>query len=186
MTPIRIHLDGKPVTKLQAAQAVSVVGARGVRIGFPAEDGDLLDYIDLYGRSRAYGEIQPPLGRSSSFGADASRMRQRAEMLILAAEIAELAEMLAAEQDQAPEPAEHDETVSPDRAETIRRAVELIDTTPRADLLRYLVQTRVHPVIQVSPAALRVGLASAVPGTPEYYSGWQAAQQLLHAAGLPR
>lgn len=96
---IEIHLDGKPVTKLEAARAVSIVGARGVRIGFPGEDGTLEDSVDLYGRRHAYGEIEPPLGSSSSFGADAGRMRRRAQVLLLGAEIAELAMMLAAEQD---------------------------------------------------------------------------------------
>ena len=86
---------------------------------------------------------------------------------------------------QVPQPAEHDETANPDRAATIRRAVELIDSTPPAELQRYFAQTRAYEHLQADAALLRVRLTVAEPGTPQYFGTWKLAQQLLHAAGLP-
>jgi len=96
---IEIHLDGKPVSKLQAARAVAEVGGRSVVVGEPREDGWIKDYVSVYARHKAFGEIQRPALNCASFQADTlSEMRQQAQMIMLAAEIAELAEMLAAEQ----------------------------------------------------------------------------------------
>lgn len=70
------------------------------------------------------------------------------------------------------------------RQDTIRRAVALIDTASAADLARYLSQTQIHAHLQADPAALRDSLASAI-GTDHQTGAWKAAQQVLHAAGLP-
>lgn len=95
---IEIHLDGKPVTKLQAARAVAIVGGEHVDIGEPDAAGWIQDGIALGARS-ALGEIRRPELGCGSFRADnPAEMRQQAEMITLAAEIAELAEMIAAEQ----------------------------------------------------------------------------------------
>lgn len=95
---IEIHLDGKPVTKLEAARAVAVVGGEHVDIGEPDAAGWIQDGIALGARS-ALGEIRrPELGCGSFRADDPAEMRQQAEMITLAAEIAELAQMIAAEQ----------------------------------------------------------------------------------------
>lgn len=96
---IEIHLDGKPVTKLQAARAVAIVGGEHVDIGKPDAAGWIQDGIALGARS-ALGEIRRPELGCGSFRADnPAEMRQQAEMITLAAEIADLAEMIAAEQE---------------------------------------------------------------------------------------
>ena len=97
---IEIHLGGKPVTKLQAARAVAAVNGESVCIGEPNPDGWIRDYITVYARHPAFGEVQPPKLSCMSFSADTvAGMQQQAQMITLAAEICELAEMLAAEQD---------------------------------------------------------------------------------------
>jgi hypothetical protein len=96
---IEIHLDGKPVTKLQAARAVNVTGGQHVYIGEPDENGRIRDGIALGARS-AYGAIRRPELGCGSFRADTpEEMRQQAQMILLAAEVAELAMMLAGEQE---------------------------------------------------------------------------------------
>jgi hypothetical protein len=75
-------------------------------------------------------------------------------------------------------------TISRDRHDTIRRAIDLIDTTGPADLGRYLADTSLHDHIKADPATLRKHLADA-SGTAQTFSAWKAAQQLLQAAGLP-
>ena len=74
--------------------------------------------------------------------------------------------------------------ISTDRHDTIRRAIDLIDTTSPADLWRYLSQTSIHDHLKADPAALRRTLADAV-GTAQVFGAWKASQQLLKAAGLP-
>jgi hypothetical protein len=98
MTTIQIHLDGKPVTKLQGARSVADVNGESVVIGVPNADGWIQDNITVYKAHRAYGGIQPPeLGCMSFHASTPAEMRQQAQMITLAAEIAELAEMIAAE-----------------------------------------------------------------------------------------
>lgn len=75
-------------------------------------------------------------------------------------------------------------TISRDRHDTIRRAIDLIDTAKPADLWRYLAQTDIHAHLKDDPAALRRTLADAA-GTAQVFGAWKASQQLLRAAGLP-
>jgi hypothetical protein len=97
---IEIHLDGKPVTKLEAARALCQTGSgQQVRIGVPGAGGRIRDDITVRARRWAYGTIQRPELGCMSFHADTlAEMRLQAQMITLAAEVAELAEMLAAEQ----------------------------------------------------------------------------------------
>lgn len=74
--------------------------------------------------------------------------------------------------------------ISTDRHDTIRRAIDLIDTASPADLWRYLSQTDIHAHLQTDVPALRRTLADAA-GTAQVFGAWKAAQQLLQAAGLP-
>lgn len=103
---IEIHLHGKPgaVTKLQAAREAANLGDsfeyHGVRIGEPSKDGWIESgYVEVRGRRYAYGEMQPTEISWGAWGevsiADA---RQQAEQIALAVQVAELAEMIAAEQ----------------------------------------------------------------------------------------
>ena len=97
---IEIHLDGKPVTKLQAARALNQVDSGNhVRIGERNNRGWVDEDVYLRARHSAYGDVQPPVLGCTSFHADTlAEMRQQAEMIAIAAEIRELADMLAAEQ----------------------------------------------------------------------------------------
>lgn len=96
---IEIHLDGKPVTKLQAARALNRVGS-GNHVCICEPGARDWDRVVLRGRYHAYGEVQPPELSCMSFSAGTpAGMRLQAQMITLAAEIAELAEMIVAEQD---------------------------------------------------------------------------------------
>jgi len=111
---IEIHLDGRPVKKLEAARAAANLGRAyetpDIRVVVPGEDGWISGgYITVHARHHAYGDMQPPSVSCPSAGRDAAGARTFAEMLALGAEIAELAAMLAAEQDDeepASEPAQ--------------------------------------------------------------------------------
>jgi hypothetical protein len=75
-------------------------------------------------------------------------------------------------------------TAHPDRAETIRRAIKLIDETLGKDMAAYLAQAALRPP---DPDILRARLASAdVTDSTGAFGAWKAAQRLLEAAGLPR
>lgn len=97
---IEIHLDGKPVTKLQAARAVSIVGGEYVSVGYQvAGVSQGADDVTVHPRQRAYGEVRRPQVSWSSIGpVCAEAARAFAEAIAAGAEIAELAEMIAAEQ----------------------------------------------------------------------------------------
>jgi hypothetical protein len=96
---IEIHLDGKPVTKLQAARALAPVGTRRVVIGELDDDGQVgRGSVAVRARHQAYGltfspEVSWPSGAEAPCGA-----RTFMAMIALGAEVAELAEMIAAEQ----------------------------------------------------------------------------------------
>lgn len=97
---IEIHLDGKPVTKLQAARALSVIdGRRLVHIGEPDEDGEIIrGRVTVYARHHAFEVLQAASVSWLAFGAvTAEDTREFLRVVALGAEIAELAEMLAAE-----------------------------------------------------------------------------------------
>ncbi len=70
------------------------------------------------------------------------------------------------------------------RHDTIRRAIDLIDTATPADLAGYLAQTSIHDHLKADPDALRDNLEKA-DGTAQVFGAWKASQQLLKAAGLP-
>lgn len=130
---IEIRLDGKPVTKLEAARALAVPGRTRAFIGEPNEFGVVHDSVTVYGRYPAYGAVEPPALNCASFIAGtAAEIRQRAEMIALAAEVAELAEMIAAEQD-AQQPAA---TLTPEREPCEER--EWTTTGPDKELDRAL------------------------------------------------
>ena len=136
---IEIHLDGKPVSKLEAARSVARPDGHSVDIGEPSARGWIEDGIAVYHRNRTLGGIEPAQVRWASYtGVSAADARMFAEAITIGAEIAELAEMLAAEQDAAPaaEPAEHDETADPDRQKTVRRAIALWDSATKCPLVR--------------------------------------------------
>jgi hypothetical protein len=101
---IEIHLDGKPVTKLQAARSVANLDEdyeyHGVSVGEPNEDGWISSHeITVHGRHRAYGSMHPAEVSWPSIGSvPAAEARAFTEALALGTEIAELAEMIAAEQ----------------------------------------------------------------------------------------
>ena len=100
---IEIHLDGKPVTKLQAARACAEIGSEPVFIGEENAEGVIEDAVLVSARYRMRGEIQRPEIGCGQFCVDTpEEARQQARVLLLAAEIAELAEMIAAEQVEAP------------------------------------------------------------------------------------
>lgn len=186
---IEIHLDGKPVTRLQAARALAEVGSgQQVRIGEPKDKGWIADDITVYGRRYAYGANQPPeLGCMSFHAKDPAEMRQQAEMIMIAAEVAELAAEIGAEMDAsaAAEPAEHDETADPDRQKTVSRAIALIDEADPADLRRYIAATSARDHLKADPDAFRAALTATWSSTRASFGTWKIAQQLLHAAGLP-
>ena len=71
-----------------------------------------------------------------------------------------------------------------DRLGTIRRAIDLIDTTSLADLDACLARTSLHDHIKADPALLRQHLAAVGPGD-RTFAPWKAAQQILQAAGRP-
>jgi hypothetical protein len=72
------------------------------------------------------------------------------------------------------------------RADTITRAIALIDTAPPADLAGYLAGTNIHDHLKADPAALRQRLATVDDMSPgSRFGAWKAAQQILRAAGLP-
>jgi hypothetical protein len=96
---IEIHLDGKPVTKLQAARAAATLEGPSIWIGEPDGSGWMPQYISVYARHRASDTIQRPALDCHHFIADTvAEMRQQAAAVTLAAEICEWAEMIAAEQ----------------------------------------------------------------------------------------
>jgi hypothetical protein len=97
---IEIHLDGKPVTKLQAARAVALVNGQSVDVGEPNASGWIEHGITVYHRHRTLDGDQPAQVHWASYtGVSAADARMFAEMITLGAEVAELAEMIAAEQD---------------------------------------------------------------------------------------
>jgi hypothetical protein len=101
---IEIHIDGKTVTKLQAARAVANLDGepRYVDIGEAGEDGLIRHEVTVHPREHAYGSMQPAeVGWPSIGSVPAAAARVFAESLTLGAEIAELAEMIAAEQARA-------------------------------------------------------------------------------------
>jgi hypothetical protein len=97
---IEIHLDGKPVTKLQAARALAPVGTRRVVIGELDDDGQVgRGSVAVRARHQAYGltfspEVSWPSGAEAPCGA-----RTFMALIALGAEVAELAEMIVAEQE---------------------------------------------------------------------------------------
>jgi hypothetical protein len=96
---IEIHLDGKPVTKLQAARAVALVNGQSVDVGEPNASGWIEHGITVYHRHRTLDGDQPAQVHWASYtGVSAADARMFAEMITLGAEVAELAEMIAAEQ----------------------------------------------------------------------------------------
>jgi len=98
MAGIEIHLDGKPVSKLQAAQSVATPLGGSVVIGVPNADGWIRDCVTVYASHPAYGSVAPPHLSCSSFNSDVpAEIRQRIEMMTIAAEIIELAAMIADE-----------------------------------------------------------------------------------------
>ena len=92
---IEIHLNGKPVTKLQAAREVANLACdyeyHRVDIGEPDENGWVnRGSVTVSGRRHAYGEMQPPEINWSAWGAvSAADARLQAEQIALAVEIAE-------------------------------------------------------------------------------------------------
>jgi hypothetical protein len=98
---IEIHLDGKPVTKLQAARALSIPDSLPARVGEPDEDGYVNHgFVSVWARHHVDGELLPSEVSWPSYGSvSAADARTFAGQVALGAEIAELAEMLAAEQD---------------------------------------------------------------------------------------
>jgi hypothetical protein len=98
---IEIRINGsQSVTKLEAARALNEVDS-GVHvcIGEPNDRGRVEEDIYLRARHHAYGEVQPPgLGCMSFHAETAGEMRRQAEAIALAAEIRDLADMLAAGQ----------------------------------------------------------------------------------------
>ena len=76
-------------------------------------------------------------------------------------------------------------TASPDRQDTIRRAITLIDATNPADMTRVLrAKTVIRASLADNPAKLRDTLANAI-GTDRQTGAWKGAQQILDAFGLP-
>jgi hypothetical protein len=100
MARIETHLGGQPVTKLQAARSVAALGGESVVIGVPNEAGWIRDYVTVYARHwGADGPYPANLSCSSFNSDDPAETRQRLEMITIAAEIIELAAMIAAEAD---------------------------------------------------------------------------------------
>ena len=98
---IEIHLDGKHVTKLQAARAVAVANGQSVEIGEPDASGWIRHGITVYPRRPDLDGVQPPQVHWASYtGVSAAGAR----VFALGAEVAELAMMIAAEQDEAERP----------------------------------------------------------------------------------
>jgi hypothetical protein len=98
---IEIHLDGKPVTKLQAARALAARSGLAVYIGIPVGEGRVIAVPDVSVYSTVRGEYKQLAEWPSGQAESAAGMRVYAGMFTLAAEVAELAEMIAAEQDAA-------------------------------------------------------------------------------------
>ncbi len=96
---IETHLDGKPVTRLQAARALAVVDGQSVEIGEPNASGWIEHGITVYPRRSRLDGIEPAQVHWSSYaGVSAADARMFSAMIALGAEVAELAEMIAAEQ----------------------------------------------------------------------------------------
>ena len=75
-------------------------------------------------------------------------------------------------------------TVRAERLDTIRQAVNLIDSADPADLARYLTEVSVYDHLKADPAQLREKLTTA-DGAGPVFAAWKVSQQLLEAAGLP-
>jgi hypothetical protein len=101
---IEIHLDGKPVTKLQAARAVANLDGEGWRvdIGQPAEDGRIsARAVTVYAACcREQGHRLAEVSWPSAGCLPAADARAIAEAITLGAEISELAEMIAEQASQ--------------------------------------------------------------------------------------
>lgn len=108
MTAIGIHLDGKPVTKLQAARELAQVGGRSLGVSYLVAGVVTDGGITVHARHVARGEVRPPeVTWYAATGRDrisAEAARAFGEAVAVAAEVAELAEMLAAEQDAPEQP----------------------------------------------------------------------------------
>jgi hypothetical protein len=72
-----------------------------------------------------------------------------------------------------------------DRQATIDRAVELLDTAERADVLQWLAKADVHDHLKIDPPALRDALTGCNDPIFKYGWAWMIARQILQAAGLP-
>ncbi len=101
---IEIHLDGKPVTKLQAARALAARNGMSVNIGIPAGEARVIGVPDIRLFSTVRGEFRQSASWPSGGAESGAGMRFYAGMFALAAEVAELAEMFATEQEAADKP----------------------------------------------------------------------------------
>lgn len=74
----------------------------------------------------------------------------------------------------------------PDRQDTIRRAIALIDTAGPAGLIRAIRGTRIRDDLKTDPAKLRDALTAGIGASGGAgFSAWKGAQQVLAAYGLP-
>lgn len=96
MSWIEIRLDGKPIDKIVAARALSKVNGAPVRVCELGEDGSVARDVDVYAKHRAFGGLCGPEVNWSAIGSvSAAEARRYAEMISLAAELAEMAGMIA-------------------------------------------------------------------------------------------
>ncbi len=95
MNRIEIRLDGKPVSKVTAAAALSEVGGPPVRICELDADGSIAHDVEVYARHQAFGETcSPEVNWSAPGSVSAARARQYAKLISLAAELAEMADRI--------------------------------------------------------------------------------------------
>lgn len=94
---IEIHLDGKPVTPMEAARALNVTGGPHALVRTEREDGPQAKVYAAFCGSR--GVLRPPWLSCPAFTADsADGARAAAHVISTAADLITLAELLAAEQ----------------------------------------------------------------------------------------
>lgn len=103
LTTIITSEGSRPCTRTQAARELARQDSARVEITFTDTDGDTHNFVTVHGRHRAYGEMQPAhvswASTCAQFGAEDTR--KFAEAITVAAEIASLADEIAAEAETA-------------------------------------------------------------------------------------